>query len=247
MSRPRIDNGVTAAPGASAPDRAALLAELAAELQHAPGEALTAKAMVERAVDLLPGAEIASITLRARRHRSATLAATDDRAACADRLQYELGDGPCVLDGEQAEWYRSGDVADDARWPVWGARAAAELGIRSLLSVRLVGETDALGALNVYASSVDQFVDRRDIDLVLLFATHAAIALSAAREVSGLQTALHSRHAIGIAQGILMERYDLDTEQAFALLRRYSNALNVKVHDVSEDIAATRRLPALPD
>jgi GAF domain-containing protein len=229
------------------PDRAELLARFAAELQQAPGEALTAKTMVERTVDVLPGAECASLTVRARRHRFATLGATDDRAERADQLQCELDEGPCILAAEHDDWYRSGDVAVDRRWPAWGPRAADELGIRSLLSVRLVGETEPLGALNVYSCAPGQFVDRRDIDLVLLFATHAAIALSAAREVSGLQTAVHSRHVIGVAQGILMERYDLDTDQAFALLRRYSNALNVKVHDVCEDIAATRRLPVLPD
>jgi GAF domain-containing protein len=246
VSTPRADRdhpGTFAVPH----DRAELLAGLAAELQQAPGEALTAKAMVERTLDLLPGAECASITVRARHNRGATLGATDDCAALADALQYDLGEGPCVEAGDHVEWYRSGDVAADPRWPAWGPRVADELGIRSLLSIRLVGETESLGALNVYARSTGRFVDRRDIDLVLLFATHATIALAAAREVSGLRTAVQSRHVIGIAQGILMERYDLDSDQSFALLRRYSNALNVKVHDVCEDIAATRRLPVLPD
>ncbi|RYU09534.1 GAF and ANTAR domain-containing protein [Nocardioides iriomotensis] len=247
MPTPRADHDDPATSTVSSHDRAELLARLAAELQQAPGEALTARTMVERTLDLLPGADCASITVRARHNRFVTLGATDDCAALADALQYDLGQGPCLEAGDHVEWYRSGDVATDPRWPVWGPRAAGELGVRSLLSVRLVGETDSLGALTVYARSAGRFGDRSDIDLLLLFATHATIALAAAREVSGLQTAVHSRHVIGMAQGVLMERYDLDSDQAFALLRRYSNALNVKVHDVCEDIAATRRLPVLPD
>jgi GAF domain-containing protein len=247
VSTPRADGDHPGTFTISSHDRAELLAQLAAELQQAPGEVLTAKAMVERTLDLLPGADCASLTIRARHNRFVTLGSTDDCAALADALQYDLGEGPCVEPGDHAEWYRSGDVTADPRWPVWGPRAADELGIRSLLSVRLLGDKDSLGALNVYARCVGRFVDRGDIDLLLLFATHATIALVAAREVSGLQTAVQSRHVIGIAQGVLMERYDLDSDQAFALLRRYSNALNVKVHAVCEDIAATRRLPVLPD
>lgn len=228
-------------------DRAGLLAELAAELQRADGESLTVKAMVARTLDLLPDADFASLTIRARRHRFVTLGTTDDRAEQADHLQYALGEGPCVSAAENAEWYRSGDVSVDPRWPAWGPRVAEAVGIHSLLSVRLIGETEAIGALNIYALAPGAFVDPREIDLALLFATHAAIALSAARQVQGLQTAVHSRHAIGIAQGILMERFDLDAEQAFALLRRYSNGLNVKLHEVSQEIAETRTLPTLPD
>lgn len=228
-------------------DRADLLAGLAAELQRADGETLTVKTMVTRTLDLLPEADFASLTVRARHNRFVTLGSTHDHAEQADHLQYALGEGPCVSAAENAEWYRSGDVAVDPRWPVWGPRVQRDLDIHSLLSVRLVGDTGAIGALNVYALAPGVFVDPREIDLVLLFATHAAIALTAVREVQGLQTAVHSRHSIGIAQGILMERFGLDSEQAFALLRRYSNVLNIKLHEVSQEIAVTRRLPALPD
>jgi hypothetical protein len=44
-----------------------------------------------------------------------------------------------------------------------------------------------------------------------------------------LWRAIDGRNLIGQAQGILMERYQLTAEQAFALLRRYSQAQNVKL------------------
>jgi AmiR/NasT family two-component response regulator len=49
-----------------------------------------------------------------------------------------------------------------------------------------------------------------------------------------------------MAQGILMERFELDEGQSFALLRRYSNALNLKLADVADRLLRTRELPELP-
>ena len=223
-------------------DRAALLADMARELKRAPDDDVTAKSVVARALDLLPGADSASLTVRGRRRRYVTLGTTDETAARADELQYLADEGPCLSAVEHEDWYRSGDVSKDARWPTWGPRAHAEVGVRSLLTVRLLRDEDALGALNVYAVQPGLFSDPRDVDLLLLFATHAAIALAAAREISGLQTAVHTRHLIGMSQGILMERYDLTADQAFALLRRYSNELNVKLHDLAHEIALGRDL-----
>jgi hypothetical protein len=51
----------------------------------------------------------------------ATVAATDELVKQADRLQYELSEGPC----RDSSWHRqtllSSDVASDARWLQWGA------------------------------------------------------------------------------------------------------------------------------
>ena len=65
-----------------------------------------------------------------------------------------------------------------------------------------------LGALNLYAGTPDAFI-RDDVDVAEIYATHATNALTAARLSSGLRTALHSRHMIGVAQGILMQLYEL--------------------------------------
>ena len=64
------------------------------------------------------------------------------------------------------------------------------------------------------------------------FAAHAANALGAARLVTGLQNAVHSRHLIGVAQGILMNRYELTLEQSFDVLRRFSSQANIKLRDL---------------
>ncbi len=43
--------------------------------------------------------------------------------------------------------------------------------------------------------------------------------------------------------GILMERYNLDGDQAFAILRRYSQDTNTKLRAVALQLIETRKLP----
>ena len=76
-----------------------------------------------------------------------------------------------------------------------------------------------------------------------MFASHAATAISNARLVDGLQTALQSRHLIGVAQGILMAQYDMGLETAFEVLRRYSSHANVKLRDIAMQVVESRSLP----
>src|SRR3954453_21580444 len=96
-------------------DQARLLAELALELQQAPGEVSTAEAVAKRALEFLPAADWVSLTLR-RRRSYVTLASTSDESRTLDRWQYELNEGPCVDAAQGVEWFRSGDVGNDRRW-----------------------------------------------------------------------------------------------------------------------------------
>ncbi|MFL6025064.1 MAG: ANTAR domain-containing protein [Marmoricola sp.] len=54
---------------------------------------------------------------------------------------------------------------------------------------------------------------------------------------------LQSQAAIEQAKGILMERYEIDPEAAFAVLRRHSQHSNRKLRDIAAEFIRTRRLP----
>ena len=58
-----------------------------------------------------------------------------------------------------------------------------------------------------------------------------------------LAQAVEARTLIGQAQGLLMERFAIDADQAFAVLRRYSQNNNVKLRIVADVLVTTRRLP----
>jgi AmiR/NasT family two-component response regulator len=68
--------------------------------------------------------------------------------------------------------------------------------------------------------------------------------VATAREEATLWRVADARKLVGQAQGILMERFDLDADRAFALLRCYSQDTTAKLRDVARDLIATRKLPA---
>jgi transcriptional regulator with GAF, ATPase, and Fis domain len=227
-------------------DRAVTLTKLALEMKTAHDTEPTADTVIHQALELIDEANWVSLTVRAARRGFVTLASTGPESQRADELQYALREGPCVTAASEGEWYRSGSVGDDPRWPRWGLRAAG-LGIESLLSIQLSTDDATLGALNIYSSRRDAFGDRDDVDFAVLYGAHAAVALTSAREISGLHSALQPRHSIGLAQGMLIERYGLTVEASFSLLRRYSSDLNLKLADVAADIVRTGQLPPDPD
>jgi GAF domain-containing protein len=223
-------------------DSSAVFAALAAELQLEPDEALTSRAIVTRMRELVPEADHVSLTIRTNRSGHKTLASSAPVAAELDALQYALDEGPCLEIADTGGWLRSGSVETDPRWPTWGPQAAG-LGIRSLLSVAVTDREEPLGALNLYSVEPSSFADRDVVDLALVYAVHATTALSSARRASTLQTAVSSRHVIGMAQGIAMERYGIDQHQSFELLRRLSSTTNVKLREVAAQIVETRAIP----
>jgi hypothetical protein len=155
-----------------------------------------------------------------------------------DRLQYELEEGPCIEALQDADWFRSGDIGRDARWPRWGPQAALAGG-GSLCSIPLLARGERVGALNMYADRLGAFHDRETIEMASLYAIHAAYALSSARKLAGLEVAMASRHTIGMAQGILVERFGLDANRAFTLLCRISSTQNRRVIDIARELTET--------
>lgn len=200
--------------------------------------------MLERVVEYAQHATVcdeAGLVLLHGQGRMETTVATDLRVAKADRLQTELHEGPCVQAIESRASFLVDDIAADGRWQEWGPRAAA-LGLRSLLCVRLFTARATLGTLNLYSFQPEAF-DEDDLDVAEIFARHASIALATVREESGLRRAIGARHLIGQAQGILMERYGLDADRAFAVLRRHSRNNNIKLREVAERVISTGHLP----
>lgn len=176
------------------------------------------------------------------RQRIETAAATSPLVAEIESIQTECGQGPDldVLEDRYSVLVR--DTRTETRWPTW-ARRVADKGIRSLLSVRLYTSSSTVGTLNLYDEQPDAF-DAVDQDVAHVLARHAAVALSHARQTENLWQAIDARKRVGQAQGILMERYQLNEDQAFAVLMRYSQNNNMKLREVAERLVSTRDLPS---
>ena len=103
--------------------------------------------------------------------------------------------------------------------------------------------------LNLYAPLPAAFgaTDRAQASL---FAVLAHIALATAQErtdnierADNLVIALRTRELIGQAQGILIERERITADQAFDVLRRASQHMNIKLRTVAETLIETGETP----
>jgi GAF domain-containing protein len=169
------------------------------------------------------------------------VASTDPALAALVAKQVEAKEGPVLSMVKEDDSVVVHDTREETRWPAWAATAAA-MGYRGLLGVRLRTSARTMGTLNLYDTRAHHFTPS-DVQVAHVLARHAAIALSRAQESENLWRAVDARKLIGQAEGILMERYSLDQERAFDVLRRYSQDTNVKLRDVAQLVVDTRRLP----
>lgn len=217
-------------------------AKLAVELSETKTVDQTAAQIVSFAMQTV-GTQFAGITMLRGKGQFETVGPSAPVVAEADALQYRLGQGPCFDLSVVPRLVSSDDLGADLRWPQWGP-AVADLGFGSVLSAELHAGGRRIGALNLYGAQIRQFSDQ-DADTATLFAQHAAAALAAVTLQEGLRNALDTRTLIGQAQGILMERFGVEPDRAFAILRRYSQTNNVKLTAVAHDLVATSELPEM--
>lgn len=234
------------------------VARLAMDLSVATGVDETVDLSLQYA-RVAVGADAASVMLLEHRGRDIKIAGTSGaEAAKADQLQLELNEGPC-LDAARhiarlkpAATERSAaytfmthqieDTLDEDRWPVWSARIAADLDLRSVLSIQLRLPNVRIGVLNLYSTKPHRFAPH-DRQIAELLAQHTALAVAAEQHSVNLWEAIDARQLIGQAQGLLMERYGMSAPQSFAVLRRYSQDYNLKLHDVAQQLLQKGQLP----
>lgn len=230
-------------------------ASVASRLRRFSSEADAATAMTSVAAEMVPGAEFAGMTRVRPGGALVTLGATAPLVEQIDRVQYELGSGPCVdvLVSERPV------VADDLRrssvWPEFGQRAA-ELGVLSMMSFRLHLEEHAddedrrvLGGMNLYAREPEAFELDSALPLLQVLASFCALAIwggSLADHARSIEAALSSSRDIGAAQGILMERYKVGRDEAFGLLAVSSQRTNRKLRDLAVQLLETGEVPLPP-
>jgi hypothetical protein len=236
----RPDNVASSRPPAGLGRFAAALRELASRQDVDE----TLQLAVDLATELVPGCDVADVMFL---HRGGltTPVSSDPRAREIDRIQQESDEGPCLSAAREHPVVVSDELATDERWPTFGPRAVAEVGVRSALSFQLYlhrSDGDRYGALNLYGTSPSAFVEE-SIALGEVFAAQCTTTLAAAIAREGAEAALSSRDLIGQAKGILMATEQVTAEEAFDLLRRTSQALNVKLRDVADHVARVGTLP----
>jgi hypothetical protein len=241
------DRAGFAADGGRTGPLAEQFAALTARLLDATTVAEVLEQVVVTAQRVVPGADLVSVTLRSPEGRFFTPVETDRVATELDQAQYDTGEGPCVdASRENGPGHvRSDDLAAEPAWPRFGPRAA-ERGFTAVLSTALQPFDRPArqgGALNIYARRT-AVLDDQARDTALVLATHASLALAGVAAVTEaelqaqhLRRAIDSRDVIGQAKGILMQRRGIGADEAFDVLRRTSQQLNVKLAELAHTLA----------
>jgi hypothetical protein len=195
----------------------------------------TLVSITRAAVEVLPQVQYSSITMRHRDRTFDSYAMTSDLLEELDSAQIELEEGPCYDGATDEVFTSSNDLGNDVRYPKYGP-LAAKRGIRSQAGLQLFTTNGTSGGLNLYSRQVGAFENIETVSR--LFAHHAAVALAYSIEVKTLMEAVQTRTRIGQAVGIVMERYKIPEQQAFAFLTRLSQNRNVKLRMVAEELLA---------
>lgn len=213
------------------------MASMARDLLAQPSVAATLERITASAIELVEGCDAAGILVL---HGSSveTLAPTDQLVIDSDALQERLREGPCFDAAHSSEGDRVFRIPDfsgeEPRWPAYAPRAR-RLGVGSMMGFLLFTEDEDLGALNLYSRRPGAFTEVSETAGWLL-ASHAAVAFASARTHAQLERAVATRHVIGEAMGILMGAHRLTEEEAFDVLRRFSQEKNIKLRDVARRV-----------
>lgn len=217
------------------------IADMARELHGQSGDDVLVR-VVSHAVSAIPGADYASITTSGATAGTRTVAATHAYPRLLHGIENRCGEGPDVDGATTDGVVRVDDLEHDPRWSAFRAAAIAETPIRSLMAFKLSAGRAMLGVLHLYADDPHSFDSSVD-EIGAAFATHAALAWDHACREQHFRSALSSRDAIGQAKGMIMERYRVDADAAFAMLTKMSQNSNTRIVDIARELIAMDQTP----
>ncbi|MCV7379554.1 antitermination regulator [Mycobacterium alsense] len=192
------------------------------------------------------GCDHASLLVRDN-DRYVTVGASDAIAHRIDELERRAGDGPCIDAIEEETPQIDPDLTSPSLWPKLAAILVEETPVRGAMGFRLLVEKRKGAALNLFSDTPNVF-DAESAGRAAVLAAFASVAINAVakgQDAATLRRGLLSNREIGKAVGMLMLLHDLSEDQAFDMLRRHSQALNVKLAEVARAVIDNRgRLPS---
>jgi hypothetical protein len=191
------------------------------------------------AVEHVDGTMYAGVLLvQKRKKKTQSVATSDPVVEKLDAIQMDAGEGPCLEAAWEHTTFRLDDFTTEKRFPKFVAEALAHTPVKSSLSFELYSNESSMGALNLFSDHANAFSLAAE-ETGLVYATHAALALYRAKEKEHFTSALASRDVIGQAKGMIMERFNIDSLQAFELLRKLSQDSNTPIADIARQLVDT--------
>lgn len=202
--------------------------------------------IADLAVGVVPGCDMASVTLLGQNRTPTTVAATDPQAREIDETQYAADDGPCLRAARENATVQVDGAEAWQQWPSV-AEVADRHGVLSFLAAPLVIRDGPIGALNLFGRGSNAF-DSLDETLLNSYRRQAAISLTNARlyqeattVADQMRAAMASRAVIEQAKGMVAVLNGIGVDEAFELMRQRSQHQNVKLRSLAEEIVASQR------
>jgi hypothetical protein len=202
------------------------------------------QSLCNSAVELVDGCDHASLMLR-KNGKAVTVAASDEIAHRVDLMEQSLDEGPCLdaMDEDEPDQHMCPDLTTGSNWPRLAARILAETEVKGMAGFRIRQDGQKVGALNIFSDTAGALNEHSLEQAIMLtaFASVALAALERGEEASTLRRGLESNREIGKAIGLLMAMHDIDDDQAFQMLAKVSQEMNVKVAEVASRVIAHHR------
>jgi ANTAR domain len=231
----------TSMPGGDTADPGTVFAALA-EIIYQGSDANEMYAAICVAATLtVRGCDHASLLVRDN-DRYITVGASDRLAQQIDELERRAGDGPCIDAIEEETPQIDPDLTTPSLWPQLAAVLVAETPVRGAMGFRLLVDKRKGAALNLFSDTAKLF-DAESAGRAAVLAAFASVAINAVskgEDAASLRRGLLSNREIGKAVGMLMLLHQMTEDDAFDLLRRHSQGLNIKLADVARAVIETR-------
>jgi hypothetical protein len=182
-------------------------------------------------------------------HFRVPLGASDDEAIAAERLQFTVGEGPCLQALRDRAEVRVSDADMQRRWPAFYDELTRRTPYRSVASLPLSITPTLAGAIDLYfehptgAFTVDLTLAAAIAEEIVtaLRATSTPTVPSTHKAGVLLPAWLYSPTASGrlrtwIAAGVIMARLGLNAPNAVARIRAYAYAHQQDITEITDNI-----------
>ncbi|MHC6591303.1 GAF and ANTAR domain-containing protein [Arthrobacter sp. C152] len=176
--------------------------------------------------------------------KPATAASSSPGARLLSDLEHRYGDGPGTTAMRTGGTVLVGDARRDGRWPEY-SQAVAGQGCFSILSIPVGLEGNARGVLSLYSGHPGAY-STDVVGQAEAFVRQAAKGLTLALRMvkleetkDGMAAAMQTRTVIDLATGAIMAQNRCSQADAFTVLRKASNARNMKLRDVAAAVVSS--------
>ena len=209
-------------------------------------QALDALALLSSAsLELLGVDGVGIVAMSSDAHRSPVLL-SDDRAAALDRLQFGLGDGPCLRAFSSGEVVQAATLEDDDRWPTLSPLLVGA-GISAVFAFPLAIDGNVTGTADFHRCTPGRLEPQQVADGMEIATVMASLVVNSSDGAVdgtlpiGWERFEPPRLIVHQAAGMVSVQAGVDVGEALAMMRARAWADGLTLDAVAEEVLSRQR------